>query len=126
MSDTTQTLTRDDVLQYLSQLTVIELAEMVKQLETQWQVSAVVTTRTITDPTPPVIEQTEFDVVLIDVGPKKIHVIKALRAMTDLSIGQAKNMVDTLPRALFEGVDRQEAEARCDALRDAGAVVEVR
>ena len=126
MSDTTQTMTRDDVLGYLSQLTVIELAELVKQLEAQWQVSATVVAPRVIDPIAPVIEKTEFDVVLVDVGPKKIHVIKALRAMTDWSIGQAKDAVGALPQILFESLSEQEAQARCDALRDVGAVVEVR
>lgn len=126
MSDTTQTITRDDVLGYLSRLTVIELAELVKQLETQWQVRAVVAVPRVIDPVDPIIEQTEFDVVLLDVGPKKIHVIKALRAMTDWSIGQAKNAVDASPAPLFEGLDKQDAIERCDALRDAGATVEMR
>jgi large subunit ribosomal protein L7/L12 len=121
------------LIETLEGMTVLELNELVKALEEKWDVSAAA----------PVAvggavaggaaagaaaeeEKTEFDVVLTDVGANKIQVIKAVRELTSLGLKEAKDLVDSAPKAIKEAVAKEEAEAAKAKLEDAGAKVEVK
>src|SRR5476649_365512 len=100
----------------LSSLTVIEAAELSKLLEEKWGVSAAA----------PVEEQTEFTVMLVEAGEKKINVIKEVRAITALGLKEAKDLVEAAPKAVKEGVSKEEAEKIKGQLEKAGAKVELK
>jgi len=123
-------ITREQVVDYLSNLPVIQIAELVKELETKWGVSAApvaVATGGGTAPTTaPVEEKTEFDVVLVDGGASKINVIKAVREVTALGLKEAKDLVEGAPKPVKEGVSKDEAEEVKKKLESAGAKVEVK
>ncbi len=124
-------ITKEQVVDYLSNLPVIQIAELVKELEEKWGVSAA-----------PVAvagvaagggaaaeaqeEQTEFDVILADPGAQKINVIKVVREITGLGLKEAKDLVESTPKALKEGVSKEEAEELKKKLTEAGAKVEVK
>lgn len=122
----------EQLVEDLSSLTVIEAAELSKLLEEKWGVSAAqpVAVAAIPGATGDVAaeveEQTEFDVVLTGFGTSKIPVIKEVRAITDLGLKEAKALVEDAPKAVKEGVSRDEAEALQKRLEDAGATVEVK
>ncbi len=111
-------------------LTVMELSELVKALETEFGVSAAA--MAVAAPAAggaeaaAVEEQTEFTVMLLEAGPTKINVIKAVRELTGLGLKEAKEMVDTAPKAIKENVGKEDAETAAAKLKDAGAVVEVK
>ena len=120
-------VTKEDVLEFISNLSVLELSELVKEFEEKFQVSAQpvavaggATAGAATE------EKTEFDVVLTDVGAKKIAVIKAVRALTGLGLKEAKEACEGLPSTIKEGVDKDAAEEAKASLEEAGAVVEVK
>ncbi|TPV96007.1 MAG: 50S ribosomal protein L7/L12 [Myxococcales bacterium FL481] len=122
-------LSREQVIDYLSQMPVMEMADLVKQLEEKWGVSAAapVAVAAAAADAGPVEEKTEFDVVLKSFGAKKINVIKALRErMSGLGLKEAKVMVESAPTNLKEGVSKEEAEELAKALKDAGAEVEIK
>lgn len=125
-------ITKDQVVDYLSNLPVIQIAELVKELETKWGVSAA-----------PVAvagvaaggggaaaaaeeEKTEFDVILADAGAQKINVIKVVREITGLGLKEAKDLVDGAPKPVKEGMNKADAEAAKKKLEDAGAKVELK
>ena len=113
----------------LSVLTVIEAAELSKLLEEKWGVSAaapVAVAAAAADAGPVEEEKTEFDVMLIGIGEKKINVIKEVRAITGLGLKEAKDLVESAPTAVKEGVDKDEAAALRKKLEDVGASVEVK
>ena len=112
----------------LSGLTVIEAAELSKLLEEKWGVSAVapVAAAAAAPADAAEEEQTEFDVVLVSYGEKKINVIKEARAMTGLGLKEAKDLVESAPTAIKEGVSKDEAAKIKEQLEGAGATVEVR
>ncbi len=113
----------------LSQLTVIEAADLAKMLETKWGVSAAAPAAMAAAATPAVAaveEQTEFTVVLINSGATKINVIKEVRAITQLGLKEAKDLVEGAPKAVKEGVSKDEAAKIKDQLEKAGAKVEVK
>ena len=114
----------------LSSLTVIEAAELSKMLEEKWGVSAAAPVAVVAAAAPAaeaeVEEQTEFDVILTGFGEKKIHVIKEVRAMTGLGLKEAKDLVEAHPKAVKEGVGKDEAEAIKKKLENAGATVELK
>jgi len=113
----------------LSVLTVIEAAELSKLLEEKWGVSAaapVAVAAAAADAGPVEEEKTEFDVMLIGIGEKKINVIKEVRAITGLGLKEAKDLVESAPTAVKEGVDKDEAAALQKKLEDVGASVEVK
>ena len=116
------------IVDQLSQLTVMEAASLVKQLEEKWGVSAaaVAVAAGPTAAAAPVEEKTEFDVVLAKFGDKKIDVIKAVRELTGLGLKEAKDLVDGAPNAVKEGVARDEADSVKAQLEEAGASVEVK
>ncbi len=114
----------------LSALTVIEAAELSKLLEEKWGVSAAAAVA-VAGPAaaaaaPAAEEQTEFDVILTGDGGKKINVIKEVRAITGLGLTEAKTLVESAPKAVKEGVNKEEAEKVKKQLEEAGATVELK
>lgn len=122
----------EQLVEDLSSLTVIEAAELSKLLEEKWGVSAAQPVAVAAAPgaagdeNAEVEEKTEFDVVLTGFGTSKIPVIKEVRAITDLGLKEAKALVEDVPKAVKEGVSRDEADALQKRLEDAGATVEVK
>ena len=115
----------------LSSLTVIEAANLSKLLEEKWGVSAaapvaVAAAGGAAAPAAPVEEQTEFTVMLLEAGEKKINVIKEVRAITALGLKEAKDLVEAAPKAVKEGVSKDEAAKIKKQLEEAGAKVEVK
>jgi large subunit ribosomal protein L7/L12 len=114
----------------LSELTVLEAADLAKALEEKWGVSAaaaVAAPAAAAGPAAaPVEEQTEFDVILTSDGGKKINVIKEVRAITQLGLGEAKALVESAPKAIKEGVNKAEAEEIKKKIEEAGGTVELK
>ena len=113
----------------LSALTVLEASELSKLLEEKWGVSAaapVAAAAAAAAPAAAVEEQTEFDVILASFGENKINVIKEVRALTGLGLGEAKALVESAPKAIKEGVSKAEAEEVKAKLEAAGAKVELK
>jgi large subunit ribosomal protein L7/L12 len=123
-------LTKDQVVDYLSNLTVIEISNLVSELEDKWGVSAAapvaVAGVAVAGGGEAAEEKTEFDVVLKDAGAKKINVIKAVRVITGLGLKEAKELVENAPNNVKEGVSKEEAESVKKQLEEAGAVIEVK
>ena len=120
-------VTKEDVLEFISGLSVLELSELVKEFEEKFGVSAqpvAVAGGAVAGEA--AAEQTEFNVMLTDVGAKKIGVIKAVRALTGLGLKEAKEACEALPSTIKEGVDKDAAEEAKAALEEAGATVEVK
>lgn len=124
----------DQLVEDLSSLTLLEAAELTKKLEEKWGVSAAAPMAMgmmpgmmagAAAPVEEVEEQTEFNVTLKDIGPKKIEVIKAVRTLTNLGLKEAKDAVEGLA-TLMEGVSKEQAAEAKKALEEAGAVVEVK
>ena len=115
----------------LSNLTVLEAAELSKMLEEKWGVSAAAPVAVAAvagggEAAPVAEEQTEFDVILAEAGDKKINVIKEVRAITGLGLKEAKDLVEAAPKAVKEGVSKSEAEELKKKLEEAGAKVTVK
>ncbi len=121
-------VTKEDVLEYIANLSVLELSELVKEFEEKFGVSAqpVAVAGAAGGDAAAAEEKTEFDVVITEVGPKKINVIKAIRALTGLGLKEAKSAAEQLPSTVKEGVDKDAAEEAKKALEEAGATVEVK
>lgn len=122
-------ITKDQVVDYLSNLPVIQIAELVKELESKWGVSAApvaVAGAGVSAPVAEVEEKTEFDVVLADSGAQKINVIKVVREITGLGLKEAKDLVEGTPKTLKEGISKEEAADLKKKLEEAGAKVEVK
>ena len=123
-------LTRDQVIDYLSNLPVMEIAELVKELEDKWGVSAaapVAVAAAAGGPAEAAAEQTEFDVVLKSYGEKKINVIKAIRAeIQGLGLKEAKELVESAPATVKEALSKEDGEKLVKALKDAGADAELK
>jgi large subunit ribosomal protein L7/L12 len=120
----------DKLVDELSKLTVIEAAELAKKLEETWGVSAAAPVAVAAagggEAAEAEVEKTEFDVVLASFGEKKINVIKEVRAMTGLGLKEAKDLVESAPKAVKEGVSKDEAETLKKKLEEAGATVELK
>jgi len=127
----------EQIVEDLSNLTVLEVAELAKMLEDKWGVSAAAAAPMAMPAMPgagagaaaeaaPVEEQTEFDVILAAAGDKKINVIKEVRAITGLGLKEAKDLVEGAPKPLKEAVNKDEADKIKKQLEDAGATVEVK
>ena len=121
----------EKIVDELSSLTVLEAAELAKLLETKWGVSAAAAVAVAAAPgaaaaAAPVEVQTEFTVMLAAIGDKKIEVIKEVRAITALGLKEAKDLVEGAPKAVKEGVTKEEAEKIKAALEKAGAKVELK
>jgi len=121
-------VTKEDVLEFISGLSVLELSELVKEFEEKFGVSAqpVAVAGGVAAGGEAAAEQTEFNVVLTSAGAKKIAVIKAVRALTGLGLKEAKEACEALPSTIKEGVDKDVAEEAKVALEEAGATVEVK
>ena len=122
-------ITKEDVLEYISGLSVLELSELVKEFEEKFGVSAqpvAVAGVAGGDAGAAAEEKTEFDVVLTDAGAKKINVIKVVRALTGLGLKEAKEAVESTPSTIKEGVDKETAEDAKKQLEEAGASVELK
>ncbi|HEX5642173.1 MAG TPA: 50S ribosomal protein L7/L12 [Thermoleophilia bacterium] len=126
-----KTLTKDQLIEAIKGMTVLELSEMVKALEEEFGVSAAAPMAMAAAPAAaeaaaPAEEQTQFDVVLAAFGDQKIQVIKVVRALTGLGLKEAKEVVESAPKAIKEGVTKDEAEDAKKQLEDAGATVEIK
>ena len=124
-------ITREQIVDYLSNLPVIQIAELVKELETKWGVSAapVAVAGAVAaggGGAAAAEEKTEFDVVLLTAGDKKIQVIKEVRAITGLGLKEAKDLVEGAPKPVKEGVSKEDAAKMKAQLEAAGAQVEVK
>src|SRR5512137_2049156 len=127
-----KTLTKDELIEAIKGMTVLELSEMVKALEDEFGVSAAAPMAVAAAPAAgaaaaePEEEKTQFDVILAAFGDQKIQVIKVVRALTGLGLKEAKDVVEAAPKAIKEGVSKDEAEDAKKQLEDAGATVEVK
>jgi len=123
-------LTNDQVVEYLSNLTILEVKALVDELEEKWGVSAAAAVAVAAPVAGGAVEaaeeKTEFDVILASAGAKKIGVIKAVREATGLGLKEAKELVDGAPKAVKEGISKGEADELVKALEEAGATVEVK
>ena len=124
-------ISREQVVDYLSNLPVIQIAELIKELEGKWGVKAApaavaVAAGPAAEAAPAAAEQTEFDVVLANAGGNKIAVIKAVREITGLGLKEAKALVDEAPKPVKEGASKDEAEEIKKKLTEAGATVELK
>ena len=124
--------TREDVIEFLKNMTLLEASQLVKELEETFGVSAAAAAvaapagGAAAEAAAPVEEKTEFDVILQAAGGNKINVIKVVREITALGLKEAKDLVEAAPKAVKEGVSKEEAEAIRAKLADAGATVEVK
>ncbi len=128
-------MTREELIQAISEMSVLELSELVKELEEKFGVSAAAPAMMMpmagmpaagAAAAPAEEEKTEFDVVLADHGANKIGVIKVVREITGLGLKEAKDMVDGAPKTVKEGVAKEEAEEMKKKLEEAGAKVELK
>ncbi len=126
-------ITKEDVIEFIANMSVLELAEFVKELEEKFGVSAAAAPVAMAampaaggEAKEEAPEKTEFDVILTSVGDKKIQVIKEVRAITNLGLKEAKALVDNLPAPVKEGVSKEEAEEIKKKLEAAGASVEIK
>src|SRR6266540_3345036 len=125
-------LTQDDLLQAIDKMTVLELSEFIKRFEERYGVTAAAPAAAAAAPVAAAAEaaapeeQTEFTATLTEIGPNKIPVIKVVRELTGLGLKEAKDLVDATPKAVKEGVARDEAEKIKAALEEQGAKVEIK
>ncbi len=125
------TISKEEIKEAIKNMTVLELAELVKELEEEFGVSAAAMVAAAPAAGgaaggEAVEEKTEFDVILQSPGDKKINVIKAVREITGLGLKEAKELVDSAPKAIKEGVSKEEAEQIKAKLEEAGAQVEIK
>jgi len=119
--------TKEDVLEFISNMSVLELSELVKEFEEKFGVSAQATVVSGGGAAAEAEEeQTEFDVILTDAGAKKINAIKVVRAITGLGLKEAKGAVEDAPTTLKEGVSKEEAEELKKQIEEAGASCELK
>ena len=120
-------ISKDDILNAIADMSVMDVVELIEAMEEKFGVSAAAAVAVAGgDAGAAAEEQTEFDVVLTSFGEKKVAVIKAVRGATGLGLKEAKDLVESAPKALKEGVDRAEAEELKKALEEAGASVEIK
>ena len=120
---------KEQFIEDIKAMTVLELSELVKALEEEFGVSAAATAVAVAGPVvaaAEVEEKTEFDVILKDVGPEKIKVIKVVRELTGLGLKEAKDVVDNAPKPLKEGIDKEAAEKIVAAFKEVGATCEIK
>ena len=122
--------TREDILDSISQMTVLELSELLKEFEARFDVTAAAPVAVVAAPAAGDAEDAEeakdsFNVVLAGVGEKKIQVIKEVRSLTSLGLKEAKELVDNAPKAVLEGLTKEDAEKAKTALEAVGAEVEL-
>lgn len=125
-----ENINKEDVIEYISSMTVLELSDFVKELEEKFGVTAAAPVALAAAPVEQAkeeaLEQTEFDVILTEIGDKKIQVIKVVRAITGLGLKEAKALVDGIPEKVKEGVTNEEAEGIKTQIEEAGATVEIK
>ena len=123
-------ISKEDVIEYISSMTVLELSDLVKELEEKFGVTAAAPVAVAAAPAAQAEqeapEKTEFDVILTEIGDKKIQVIKVVRAITGLGLKEAKALVDGVPGAVKEMVPKEEAESIKSQLEEAGGKVEIK
>ena len=125
-------VTKDDILEAIANMTVLELPQLIKEMEEKFGVSAVATAAVaVAAPSgggaaPAAAEQTEFTVILSSAGESKVNVIKVVRAVTGLGLKEAKDLVDGAPKPVKEGVSKEDAAAIQKQLVEAGATCEVK
>ncbi|NMB11161.1 MAG: 50S ribosomal protein L7/L12 [Firmicutes bacterium] len=123
-------MTKDEILEAIENMTVLELSELVKAIEDRFGVSAAAPVAVAAVPGAPAAveeeEQTEFDVILTSAGDKKIQVIKVVREITGLGLKDAKGLVDEAPKAVKEGVSKEEAEDVKAKIEEVGGGVEIK
>jgi len=125
-------ITKDQVIEFISNMSVLEMSELVKEMEDKFGVSAAAAAVAAPvaagngDAAEPAEEKTEFDVILTSIGEKKINVIKEVRGITGLGLKEAKEAVESAPKAIKEGVSKEEAEEVKKKLEEAGASVELK
>lgn len=125
-------LSKDDILNAIAEMSVMDVVELVSAMEEKFGVSAQAAVAVAAGPAAggdageAAAEQTEFDVVLAATGDKKVNVIKAVRAITGLGLKEAKDLVDGAPSSIKEGASKEEAEEAKKALEEAGASVELK
>lgn len=123
-------ITKEQVFEFIDKMTVLEMAQFIKDFEERYGVTATAPV-TMTAPAPgaqaaPVEEKTSFDVILSSAGDKKIQVIKVVRELTNLGLKEAKELVDTAPKPIKTGVSKEEAETIKAKLEEQGARVEIK
>lgn len=120
-------LTNEDIINAVSEMSVMQVVELIKAMEEKFGVTAAAATVAAAGPAAAAVEeQTEFTVVLAEAGDKKVNVIKAVRELTGLGLKEAKAVVDGAPGVVKESVSKEEAEAAKKALEEAGAKVELK
>jgi large subunit ribosomal protein L7/L12 len=124
-------LSNQEILDAIAAKSVLEISELIKLMEEKFGVSAAAAAVAVAAPTagaaaPAAEEQTEFNVILAEVGANKVNVIKAVRELTGLGLKEAKDLVDGAPKPVKEGVNKADAEAAKKKLEEAGAKVEVK
>jgi len=125
-------ITKEDVLEFIANMSVLELSELIKEMEEKFGVSAAAPMAMMAagpadgGAGADVEEKTEFDVILTAHGDKKIQVIKEVRAITSLGLKDAKELVESVPKAIKEGIPKEEAQKLKEQLEAAGAQVEVK
>jgi len=126
------TITREEIKEAIKSMTVLELAQLVKDLEEEFGVSAAAMVAAVpaaggaAGAAAPAEEKTEFDVILANPGANKINVIKVVREITGLGLKEAKDLVDGAPKPVKEGISKEEAEQIKKKLEEAGATVEIK
>ncbi len=124
--------TKDEILDAIASMTVLELSELLKEFEERFGVTAAAPVAVAAAPAgggeaaPAVEEQDEFDVILVSAGEKKINVIKEVRSLTNLGLKEAKDLVDGAPKPVLEKVSKEDAQKAKDLLEGAGASVELK
>lgn len=124
-------ITRAEVLEYLEKANMLEISELIKEIEKKFDVKAatqvaVAAQAPVANEAPKEEEKTEFNVILKEVGPQKINVIKVVRAVTNLGLKEAKDLVDGAPSTVKEGISKEDAESLKKQLEEAGATVEIK
>ena len=125
-------ITKDQVIEFISNMSVLEMSELVKEMEEKFGVSAAAAAVAAPvavgngEAAAPAEEKTEFDVILTSIGEKKINVIKEVRGITGLGLKEAKETVESAPKAIKEGASKEEAEEIKKKLEEAGASVELK
>ena len=126
-------LTPEELIEAFKELTLVELNDFVKKFEEEFKVTAAAPVAAVAAAGAPAAgeaaaeeEKSEFDVVLAAIGDKKVQVIKEVRALTSLGLKEAKDLVDSAPKAVLEGVDKETADKAKEALEAAGATVELK
>jgi large subunit ribosomal protein L7/L12 len=116
-------MTNEEVIDFLSNLSVLEISKLVKALEEKWGVTAAAPAAAVAAP---VEEKTEFDVILLEAGANKIGVIKEVRTITGLGLKDAKDLVEAAPKPVKQAVNKDDAAKMKDILEKAGAKVEIK